>query len=77
MNNFIWTFMMLMFVLIIIMNLIMFYNKGLFGENYIYNMTKNETDQIIISELCYAGVDLGECKLIYGGIDTPYGEAIK
>ena len=48
-----------------------------YGESYNYNLTKNETNEIIISELCYAGNDIGECKFIYGGIDTPYGEPIK
>jgi hypothetical protein len=48
-----------------------------FGENYVYHLTKNESDQVIISELCYQGVDVGECALLYGSLDKNYGEALK
>jgi len=50
---------------------------SVYGEQYTYNMTKNETDQYIISELCYQGVDIGECDLLYGSITKTYGEALK
>ena len=48
-----------------------------FGENYVYHLTKNESDQVIISELCYNKVAIDECKLLYGGLDTQFGEALK
>ena len=45
------------------------------STNYVYNLSKAESDQVIISELCYAGVSVSECDLLYGG--SIYGEAIK
>jgi hypothetical protein len=48
-----------------------------FGENYVYHLTKNESDQVIISELCYSGVDIGECAMLYGSLRNNYGEALR
>lgn len=55
-----------------------------FGEQYTYNMTKAETEQFRLSELCYNMQDdltieiLNDfCKMSYGDLDSMYGEAIK
>lgn len=61
----------------LLLNLGIIEQNKVFGENYSYNLTKQESDELIISELCYAGIDIGECNLIYGGIDTPYGDKMK
>jgi hypothetical protein len=53
-----------------------------YGEDYKYKMTKNEKDDFFVSQMCIAGVEvnvtnISECKFLYGGINTNYGEAIK
>jgi hypothetical protein len=53
-----------------------------YSENYVYNFTKQEKDELFVSQMCVAGVELNvtsisECKYIYGGINSPYGEAVK
>jgi hypothetical protein len=70
------TFMVIaILVLVFAMSISMI--KSAFGENYVYHLTKNESDQVIISELCYNKVAIDECKLLYGGMDTQFGEALK
>ncbi len=55
-----------------------------YGENYNYNMTQEEQEQLTLSELCYVmkgDLTIGTlddfCKMAYGGINSKYGEAIK
>jgi len=52
------------------------------AENYVYNMTKQERDEIFISEMCLAGAEINitgitECKMLVGSIDTDYGDKVK
>ena len=52
------------------------------GEQYTFNMTQEQRDETNVLPLCFdTGMEIEMikefCKDRYGGIDTPYGDAIK
>ena len=56
-------------------------NSG-FGEKYTYEMSKNESDEFFVSQMCISGVEMNvtnipQCDILVGSIDTNYGEKIK
>ena len=48
------------------------------GENYTYNMTKEEREEFWLSEICInTSIKIPNCAMISGKTNSDYGEAIE
>jgi hypothetical protein len=48
------------------------------GEEFHFNMTKQLNDETRLLQICIeTEIKIDNCNLLYGGVNTTYGEAIK
>lgn len=48
-----------------------------FGENYTYNLTDQEREEIMLSEVCLnTSIYLDKCEFIVGKLNSTYGEPV-
>jgi hypothetical protein len=49
-----------------------------FGEEFHFNMTKQLNDETRLLQICIeTEIKIPNCEILYGGVNTTYGEKIK